>query len=250
MVHLVHRPLRLRVFVVAILVVVGVVAALPSDVAATPADGRNPVLLAHGWTAGGLLTPRAEVFEPLTAALKADGHPVYYVNLPGDENVRNAAAIARAATRASAEHGGSKVDLVGHSMGGLSARYYLKYLGGTAHVAHYVSMGTGQYGWIATCILPPDLGGQMCPYSPFLRALNHGDDTPGTVAYTTLRTIADDQLLTTTPDRHLDGGACVKDGIDGGPHADEPSNPTLIALVRQALNGTCPGSFVTLPVAN
>lgn len=90
----------------------------------------------------------------------------------------------------------------------------------------------------------------MCPNSAFLRALNRGDDTPGAVAYTTLRTIADDSVVINSTDRHLDGGACVKDAIDGGPHADEPSNPTLIALARRALRGSCPGTFIDLPIAD
>ncbi|NMO05025.1 alpha/beta fold hydrolase [Gordonia sp. TBRC 11910] len=254
MVHLTERPRAGRTSALGLLLLVALtvvgVTAVPADAVATPAVVRNPVLLVHGWTAGGLIPQRMGVFQPLIAALEADGHPVYFVNLPGDGNIQNAAAIARAVTTASAKHGGVKVDLVGHSMGGLSARYYLKYLGGATHVAHYVSLGTGQYGWSPTCVLPLAAGGEMCPNSSFLRALNRGDDTPGPVRYTTLRTVADDQFLSVKRDRHLDGGVCVKDGIDGNDHAAEPSNPIMITLVRQALDGTCPGTVLNLPIAN
>lgn len=242
--------LALRNLVGVLAAVLGLLFTAQGATSAKPTTARNPVMLVHGWTAGGRLTQWAEVFAPLAAALKGDGHAIYYVTLPGDINTQNARVIARAVIAASAEHGGAKVDLIGHSMGGLSARYYLKYLGGDAHVSHYVSMGTGQYGWIPTCVLPSDLGGEMCPNSHFLRVLNRGDDTPGTVAYTTLRTIADDQLLITKPDRHLDGGVCVRDGVNGGEHPDEPGNATVIALVRRALDGVCPGTFVTAPIRN
>jgi triacylglycerol lipase len=208
------------------------------------------VILIHGWLAGGLL-PRPS-FEAMTAALEADGHAVYIADLRGELNIPNAEAISHLVARASAEHGGAKVDLVGHSMGGLSSRHYLKYLGGTAHVDHYVSMGTGQYGWLPACALPLEQGGEMCPPRQFQINLNHGDDTPGDVSYTSLRGIEDDRNLdgTVAHDRPLDGGVCLKEGIDGGPHADEPDNPTFISLVRTALDGTCPGRLVDLPIVD
>jgi len=40
----------------------------------------------------------------------------------------------------------SKVDIVTHSMGGLSSRYYLKNLGGTAEVDDWVSLGGPNHG--------------------------------------------------------------------------------------------------------
>ena len=43
-----------------------------------------------------------------------------------------------------AKAGGGPVSLVGHSVGGLSARYYLKALGGAPKVTHYAAIGTAQ----------------------------------------------------------------------------------------------------------
>ncbi|WP_439030654.1 lipase family alpha/beta hydrolase [Gordonia terrae] len=229
------------------LVTIGIPAAVPIFVNAEPQPGRNPVVLVHGWTASRLLPPRDHDFEPLRAALQSDGHSVYAVELPGDVNSVNARVIAQTVAAAQTDSDGRQVDLVAHSMGGLSARHYIKYLGGTSRIGNYVSMGTGQYGWLPTCVLPARLGGEMCPNSTFLARLNHGDDTPGMVRYTTLRTVADDELVPGGRDRALDGGACVVDRIEGGPHIDEPKNPTMIALVREALDGACPGAFVNLP---
>jgi len=222
-------------------------AATAAPAGAAPATSHTPVILVHGWNAGD--APAA--FKGIRTALEAAGHPVYLADLPGEMNVANAAAIGRLADKASAEHGGTKVDLVAHSMGGLSARYYLKYLGGTSRVSHYVSMGTGQYGLLPGCLLPADNGGEMCTYSPFLANLNRGDDTPSDVSYTTLRGVEDDSSASgARHDRSLDGGACVRDGVDGGPHPGEPNNAVFIALVQEALNGHCPGAFVNLPIAD
>ncbi|MEV6276299.1 alpha/beta fold hydrolase [Nocardia sp. NPDC051832] len=227
--------------------VAGVLAGLtgvPASAGAQPPG--NPVLIVHGWTAGGLLPLDDDWADVLRSALERQGRPVYVVDLPGERNVENAETIARVARRASSDHDGAKIDVVGHSMGGLSARYFVKYLGGQDLTAHYVSAGTGQYGWYPTCLLPLDRGGEMCPASRFLAVLNEGRDTVGDVAYTTLRTRADDAGPFHSPmdSRPLEGRSCVANGIDGGPHADELKNPTVIAAILDALNDRCPGAIV------
>src|SRR5215217_7532777 len=116
---------------VAVLAAVGVTAG-----AAGASAERRPVVLVHGW-----LGAPAD-FNAMKSALQAAGFPVYTIKLPGQENVANAQAMGRTVTTVSAEHGNAQVDLVTHSMGGLSARHYLKFLGGSAKVRTYVSMGT------------------------------------------------------------------------------------------------------------
>lgn len=74
-----------------------------------------------------------------------------------------------------------RVALVGHSMGGLIARWYLKYLDGASRVSHLCCLGTPHQGtWTASTA--PVLTGtrQIVPGSPFLVELNdprvpHGD---------------------------------------------------------------------------
>ncbi len=69
--------------------------------------------------------------------------------------------------------GASRVSLVAHSMGGLIARYYLKYLHGNEQVSRLCCLGVPHHGtW--TALTAPILKGtrQILPGSPFLEQLN------------------------------------------------------------------------------
>ncbi|QNG18248.1 alpha/beta fold hydrolase [Rhodococcus triatomae] len=193
-------------------------------------------VLVHGWRG------TAESFAPMTAALADHGIDSRALTLPGDENRANAQAVADAVDEVRAEFPGRPVALVTHSMGGLSARHYLKFLGGDEVVADYIAMGTSQSGYWPACLLPEDGGGQMCPTNPFLAELNAGDDTPGPVRYTALRSTEDES------DGALDGGYCAVPPVDGVPHADEPGDPEFARLVTQSLLEGCPGEYVDLPI--
>ena len=45
-----------------------------------------------------------------------------------------------------AQTGAARVDLIGHSQGGLVGRYYIKYLGGASEVDSMISLGAPHYG--------------------------------------------------------------------------------------------------------
>ncbi|WP_433529120.1 lipase family alpha/beta hydrolase [Micromonospora sp. CA-263727] len=158
----------------------------------------NPVIVVGG------LSGFAAVYEPLAARLRADGYRVWIYELPnlglGDiaasaSSLRGFVGQVRSAT------GGAKVDLVAHSEGGLASRYYIKNLGGGDAVGRYISLGTPQYGtYVANIVAFLGLGScagvvacqQMTIGSSFLTALNAGDDTPGAVRWTTVRTWQDE----------------------------------------------------------
>jgi len=198
------------------------------------ASAPRTVLLVHGYQGS------TASFDQMQAGLLALGIPSIEVVLPGQDNVANANAIKTLIT----SQGLGTVDIVAHSMGGLSGRWYAKQLGGatgtTPIVAHYISLGTPQYGLYAACLLPTTNGGQMCPWSSFLGQLNRGDDTIGVTAYTTIFSTSDG--LVPTSSSRLDGGACfVSDS--GVAHADLLTNATVFNQVVSALGGTCPGTF-------
>jgi triacylglycerol esterase/lipase EstA (alpha/beta hydrolase family) len=99
--------------------------------------------------------------------------------------------------RVLAATGASKVDIVAHSMGPLSARYYLKNLGGTSYVDDFVSVAGVNHGttvaswcsWLYTSCA------QMYTGSSFLTSLNSGDETPGSVSYASYWSNCDDAVL-------------------------------------------------------
>ena len=183
-------------------------------------------------------------FDQMQGRLRALGIPSIEVQLPGEDNLANAAMIRDLVEAIIRERGpGTSVDIVAHSMGGLSSRWYAKFLGGspaggTPLIAHYVSLGTPQEGLPAACSLPLTNGGQMCPTGPFLVQLNDGDDTPGDTAYTTVFS-TDDGLVPVAATR-LDGGACFVQ-VAGVNHFGLRTDAGVFSKVVSALQGTCPG---------
>ncbi|MBM0279222.1 esterase/lipase family protein [Micromonospora tarensis] len=184
-------------------------AAAPADFAAAAA--ANPVIVVGG------LSGIAVAYEPIAARLRADGYRTFIYQLPGlglGDIPTSARAFASYVNQVRASTGAAAVDVVAHSEGGLVSRYYLKRLGGTASVGRYVSLGTPQYGtYVANIVAFLGLGScagvvacqQMTIGSAFLADLNDGDDTPGAVRYTTIRTLQDELVRPT-------GNAAVNDG--------------------------------------
>lgn len=206
--------------------------------AAAVTPPHNPVILVHGWLG------HPSDMQVMANSLQQAGYPTYLAEIPGQNNITNAYFIAELVAKVRQETGASHVDLVSHSMGGLSTRYYVKFLGGVDVVDHYVSFGSPQYGYQPACaLLLDDLGAQMCPSSSFLAALNAGDDTPGPVAYTSMWSSLD-----TPGAAKLDGGACLHE-IPGVDHAVEPTSQAFIDAVLSALAGHCPGQYVYLPIS-
>lgn len=169
-------------------------AVLGANVPAAAAAG-DPILLVHGWRGN------PSTWGDMIARFAAKGRTAVAIDLATEDNIKNAAQI-RDFIKAK---GWAKVDIVGQSMGGLSARHYIKFLGPTV-VDTYVSLGAPQYGLYTSCALFTWSGGQMCPTSSFLRNLNNGDDTPGAVSWTTLYSTSDGIVPTVVS--RLDGGAC------------------------------------------
>jgi triacylglycerol lipase len=221
-----QSTLRLRValLLVAALAALG---AAPSPVFAA----NEPVLLVHGYRGS------PSNFDTMKARFIADGHEAVAISLPGQDNVVNARAIRDFISA----RGWSQVVVVAHSMGGLSSRWYAKSLEGTTRLVAYVSLGTPQYGIYSACLLPSWYGGQMCPYSSFIRNLNTGDDTPGATDYATLYSTGDTYVPNSRS--RLDGGAChIR--VSGVSHGGLLTDPNVYRLTRTAADGGCPGTFV------
>lgn len=200
----------------------------------TEAATINPVILVHGWNGS------ASSMATLKSRFEAQGRQAFSLTLPGQNNITNASAIATLVNSVKAQTGATKVDLVSHSMGGLSTRYYIKSLGGGVNVSEYVSLGSPHYGYTPACFLFTSSGGQMCPFSSFLSSLNSGDDTPGSMLYTTIYS-TNDGLISNSSSR-LDGGACFKQ-ISGPNHSGLTQDATTFGYVLSAVDGVCTGVF-------
>jgi triacylglycerol lipase len=156
-------------------------------------DDAPPVLLIHGFlgTRGSML--------PLEQRLVADGHCVFSFNL-GALNTRDvrrsAFLIHRKIESILSQTSVTKIDIIGHSMGGLIGLYYVKKLGGHSRVRKLVLMGSPVHGTWAALAGVSLLGWwststwQLLPRSRFLDELHQGT-LPPDVEITTIAAARD-----------------------------------------------------------
>lgn len=155
------------------------------------AAGRDPVLLVHGW---GMSSWSA--WPIIKSRLERDGYKVYTIDFSNNigSNKRNAEELRAKVDGILAETGAPKVDIVAHSMGGLSTRYYVKYLGGGAKVNDVVELGSPNHGTAVALVafgISPGAR-EMLPCCPFLNDLNSGDETPNPVKWTSVWSVWDE----------------------------------------------------------
>jgi triacylglycerol lipase len=142
----------------------------------------DPVLLVHGFhgSSGG--------WHDLVSLLLAHGYrssEIDAINYDSDaSNVDTARQIAREATALKARTGARRIDVVSHSMGAISSRYYLERLGGAASVDAWVSLAGVNEGtiWAYGCYaLTPCR--EMVPSSSVLSGLNDAFRPAATTRY-------------------------------------------------------------------
>ncbi len=147
-------------------------------------SGNRPIVLVHG------LFRQASVFGKLTQRLQQSGRSVYAPNLTHragaialeDVAVQLSDYIDR--TLASEQ----SFDLVGLSMGGLVARYYLQRLGGLNRVERFVTISAPHRGTWMAYGLPRSNCLQMRPGSAFVRDLNRDADCLARLDFTSIWT--------------------------------------------------------------
>ena len=173
----------------------GTAGAAPSPAAVT---AKDPVVVVNGLFGVGI------AYEPLVARLRADGYQVYDYELPtlGTQDIRvTARQLAGFVAGVRAQTGAAKVDLIGHSEGGLVSRAFVKYEGGAAVVDTLTTLGTPNNGTAAANLIRFfTLGScvgitaceQMTIGSSFLADLNAGDDSIGSVRYANIATVVDE----------------------------------------------------------
>lgn len=188
------------------MVALGAVLASMAGTEPVQAAGSTPVLIV-----GGLTEPQASL-NTLQGRLEAAGFTVFTMQLPGaipgtQDIALSAQAVAAKAQQVLTQTGAAKLDVVGHSEGGLALRFYIKNLGGAAQVARYVSLATPQHGTqlaniIGAFPIVGQLAGQLCTAcaqmavgSAFLAALNSPTDVPAGPSFTALGTRFDEAVI-------------------------------------------------------
>lgn len=134
----------------------------------------TPILLLHGWV------DNRSVFTVLRRHLQRRGFgrvvTMNYSILTHDVP-RAAARLGQVVERLCEETGYERVHVVGHSMGGLVARYYVQRLGGDARVHTLATLGTPHSGTRAAHLMLGRAVAQLRPGSAVLTEL--AEPAPG-----------------------------------------------------------------------
>lgn len=183
-----------------------------ANIACTPTeDHPYPVVLVHG-----TFETMAQNWQGFTTELKLRNYCVYALNYGGKNDadpVQNglgpiqdsAKDLDGFVDKVLEVTGAEKVQVVGHSQGGMMPRQWIKFLGGAPLVEDLVGFAPSNYGTeLGRNKFQDRLGGgnAACPAcdqqqagSKFLKKLNEGDDTPGAGSFTQIATENDEIII-------------------------------------------------------
>ena len=133
----------------------------------------TPIVLIHG------IVDNRTIFAMLRRGLRRRGFTCIrtFSYGPQTNDLRTAAArFGEYVEALAAETGSDRVHVVGHSLGGLIARYYVQRLDGDAVVSTLVTLGTPHHGTLAARLLPNRLARQLRPGSDVLLELAEPTD--------------------------------------------------------------------------
>jgi triacylglycerol lipase len=163
--------------------IVAAMSAFALMVAAGVAQAHTPILFVHGYKESSTL------WKTMIANFEKDGWTKAELNNwtynTAQSNATTAKEVATKVSEIKSKTGAAKVNLITHSMGALSTRYYIKNLGGESTVEDWVSLGGPNHGTTTANFCFETSCVEMRPSSTFLNALNEGDETPGAVRYGT-----------------------------------------------------------------
>jgi pimeloyl-ACP methyl ester carboxylesterase len=222
-----------------------------------------PVILVHG-TFGDM----SDSWQALSPLLYDDGFCVFALNYGSYNNsgaygvygtgpIENSAGeLASFVTQVLNATGASKVDIVGHSQGGMMPRYYLKFDGGDGNVDQLIGLapsnhGTTLDGLFTLASYYPNANMFMtdCPAcqeqeagSPFMTNLNASPD-PTDVKYTVIES-RNDEVVTPYISAFLPQATNItlqdQCPLDQGEHLSMPYDHIADGDVLQALDPSAP----------
>jgi triacylglycerol esterase/lipase EstA (alpha/beta hydrolase family) len=197
---------------------------------AAPVTGDKPlpVLLVHGYICN------HRVWDNITRALRQAGHPVLALDLEPpfasiDDYTR---LVEQAVNDLLAATGARQVALVGHSMGGLVIRAWMR-AHGTQRVARVITLGTPHQGTrIAKVSMTPN-GAQMVWRSQWLQALERSE-TPATRSLISIALTHHDNIVYPQREQVLAGASVTE--FDRVGHLELCLNPMVIGWLVQQLS--------------
>lgn len=189
---------------------------------------RNPIVFVHGWHGN------AAGWDTMKGYFLADGYAAdelfaWQYNSSQD-NRKTAEQLAAYVASVRQQTGATQVDIVSHSMGGLSSRWYVKFLGGGSYVDDWVSLSGPNHGtdWAYGCFWEQSCY-NMQPNSRFLKELNAGDETPYAVNYGTWRSPCDEVIM---PSVSTELAGATNSVTSCMAHVDTSTNADVYADVR------------------
>jgi triacylglycerol esterase/lipase EstA (alpha/beta hydrolase family) len=236
----------------------------------------RPVILVHGTFAD-----MSDSWQALSPLLSNHGYCVFALNYgahAGSDALgvyaigdipESAAQLSGFVDKVLAATGAEKVDLVGHSQGGMMPRYYLKHLGGAADVHTLVGLASSNHGTTLNGLftlaefLPgaSAFTGSLCPAceqqsagSPFITELNSGGETVAGVDYTVIESRYD-EVVTPYTSAFLSGPGVTnillqnQCPLDLGEHLSMPYDHIADADVLTALDPVHPQHPLCTPIA-
>lgn len=167
-----------------VLVAAIAIAALPGVPAqAATATAQQPVLFVHGYNSN------ASTWNAMLAAFRDAGYTdaeLFAISYNYNQsNVTTAQVLQAKVDEIRQQTGWASIDIISHSMGSLSSRYYLKNLGGQNAVDAWVSLAGANHGTNTARFCGSVSCREMRAKSPFLTQLNAVDETPGPLRYRT-----------------------------------------------------------------
>jgi triacylglycerol lipase len=208
------------------------------DVLPPPPPPHYPIIFVHGFNAS------SGTWLTMVARFKLDGYTDReLVNWSYDYRLSNATTAQQLGQKVDSvllATGAHHVDIITHSMGALSARYYVRNLlpAGDRRVDALVTLGGTNHGTVTAFGCTPISCTEMRPYSSFTTKLNATDETWGTLRYATWWSPCDEVIYPQNSAK-LSGAvntqtACLR-------HSDLHENFTVYAQVRDLVKQTPQG---------
>jgi triacylglycerol esterase/lipase EstA (alpha/beta hydrolase family) len=215
-------------------------------------SAHQPVLLVHGTFTHGVENYGWNYLPEL----EAQGFDACYVDLPNRslDDIQLSSEYVVFAIRKIHRLSGRRVDVMGHSQGGLQPRWALRWwpslrpmvsdLVTLATPSHGTALGNFGGGTCAACF-------QMAQGSDFIGALNSVDETPGAVEYTNIYTTLQDELVVPATSAETAGATniniqsvCPARPVD---HVTIAADRAVLAMVLDAFTHRGPTSLGRLP---